>query len=141
MKYERLTKRDEEYGIITLCDSCSWTKKGQPCTSAEMEHGETVKCIDEVYDRLAKLEDKIERGELQEIPDGAVVIDKGELEALRNDLINAECNLNHVTLQLEEESKRVASAIYEKAKAKQYFERDCMVVDIDDLKEICEVDE
>lgn len=39
---------------------------------------------------------------------------KEDLESLRNDLINAECNLNHVTLQLEEESKRTATEILKK---------------------------
>lgn len=68
MEYERLTSRDEEYGIITLCDRCSWTKKGKPCTEEEMQYGgETVKCIDEVYGRLAELEDKIEDGTLVEL--------------------------------------------------------------------------
>ena len=51
------------------------------------------------------------------IPEGAVLIDKGELEALRNDLINSECNLNHVTLQLEEESKKTAIEIIKEVKA------------------------
>lgn len=68
MAYERLTSRDEEYGIITLCDRCSLTKKGQPCTLAEMEHGETVKCIDEAYCRLAELEDMIESGQAVILP-------------------------------------------------------------------------
>ena len=39
---------------------------------------------------------------------------KEEIKALRNDVINAECNLNHVTLQLEEERTRTAKEIFSK---------------------------
>ena len=51
---------------------------------------------------------------VRKIPDGAVVISKDELEELRNDLINTECNLNHVTLQLEDERKETAREIFSK---------------------------
>lgn len=34
------------------------------------------------------------------------LIDKNELKQLRNDLINSECNLNHVYLQLDEEREK-----------------------------------
>ena len=60
-KYERLTKRDEEFGIIALCPSCS---RKAICDKQE----ECVDCITEEQERLAELEDKIENGTLIELP-------------------------------------------------------------------------
>ena len=80
------------------------------------------------------------------IPDCAVVINKDELEALRNDLINAECNLNHVTLQLEEERKETAREILRKAEKKArfvdggHYGKDRYELDLDDLKTIIKKD-
>lgn len=63
-------------------------------------------------DIMDAINDIMEAGYHKIIPKGSVLIDKTELETLRNDLINAvECNLNHVTLQLEEESKKTAREI------------------------------
>lgn len=55
--YKRLTKRDKEFGIIAMCPACS---RNATCK----EQGECVACVDEVYNRLAELEDKIENGTL-----------------------------------------------------------------------------
>jgi hypothetical protein len=60
-EYKRLTKRDEEFGIIALCNSCS---RKAICPQEE----ECVACIDEEQERLAELEDKIEQGILIELP-------------------------------------------------------------------------
>lgn len=65
---------------------------------------------------------------------GTMMINKAELETLRNDLINAECNLNHITLQLEEESQRIASEIIDEiTEVLKDFIFDC-----DDGATICE---
>lgn len=50
----------------------------------------------------------------RKIPEGSVVLSKEEYEQLMNDLINAECNLNHTRLQLEDERKETAKEIFEK---------------------------
>lgn len=60
-EYKRLTKRNEEFGIIALCRSCS---RYAICPKDE----ECVACIDEEQERLAELEDKIENGTLIELP-------------------------------------------------------------------------
>ena len=60
-EYKRLTKRDNEFGIIALCPSCS---RKAICD----KHEECVDCITEEQERLAELEDKIENGTLIELP-------------------------------------------------------------------------
>lgn len=78
MKYERLTKRSEEFGIILRCDHC---EKVRECPSLLREnYGETEDCFDAAYKRLAALEDMIENGTLipryfvqkDELPNGTV---------------------------------------------------------------------
>ena len=80
MKYERLTDRDDDGMPYVKCadcyirDKCDLTKEV---------------CYQELQDRLAELEDKIERGELVEVPKGAVVLTPEErAEEMR--LINEE---------------------------------------------------
>lgn len=53
MKYERLTEKDRYWK-----DEEFWTQSQEP----------TVEEIDEIYNRLAELEDKIENGTLVELP-------------------------------------------------------------------------
>ena len=60
-EYKRLTKRDNEFGIIALCPSCS---RKAICDKQE----ECVDCITEEQERLAELEDKIENGTLIGLP-------------------------------------------------------------------------
>ena len=65
MKYERLTDRDDDGMPYVKCadcyirDKCDLTKEV---------------CYQELQDRLAELEDKIERGELVEAPKGAAAL-------------------------------------------------------------------
>lgn len=68
MKYERLTKRSTEYGVITICCACPFSYN--VCTDDDREDGENVHCIEAVYDRLAELEDKIESGKMIDCPYG-----------------------------------------------------------------------
>ena len=69
MKYERLTDRDDDGMPYVKCadcyirDKCDLTKEV---------------CYQELQDRLAELEDKIERGELVEAPKGAAALTPGE---------------------------------------------------------------
>ena len=65
MKYERLTNRNEEpFYAFNACKEC------------KHKIGLDKWCADKVgaYIRLHELEDKIERGELVEVPKGAVVL-------------------------------------------------------------------
>ena len=62
-EYKRLTRRTKEFGIITLCSSCS---KQEDCIIDEEVESED--CIDEAYNRLAELEDKICEGTLYAFP-------------------------------------------------------------------------
>ena len=71
MKYERLTGRNEEpFYAFDACKEC------------EHKDGCDKWCAYTVgaYTRLHELEDKIERGELVEVPKGAVVLTPEERE-------------------------------------------------------------
>lgn len=57
MKYERLTERNGG-DVIINCKQCEYHEKLMICTD--------YSCIDSLKNRLAELEDKIERGELVE---------------------------------------------------------------------------
>ena len=120
MKYERLTDRDDDGMPYVKCadcyirDKCDLTKEV---------------CYQELQDRLAELEDKIERGELVEVPKGEVVLTPEErLEEMR-----------HVN----EESKQAAKEFAERVKMAFYCEFDelipsTMADKIDELaNEVC----
>jgi len=51
-------------------------------TNTQKFYEDEVVDMDEIYERLAELEDKIERGELAEVPEGAVVLTKEEYDAI-----------------------------------------------------------
>lgn len=65
-----------------------------------------------------------------------------EIEALENDLINTECNLQNVTNELEQSRKETAKEIFYKAERKSYFQdgghygKDRHLIDIEELKQI-----
>lgn len=75
MKYERLTKRN---GLCVAMKNCQLGCRS--CDNLHCSNGIVCETVAEVVDRLAELEDKIERGELQEIPDGAVVLTREDLK-------------------------------------------------------------
>ena len=64
MKYERMTKRDEHFGVIALCNSCEHRLNGTCTVDDDFGHS----CIGAIKNRLAELEDKIENGTLIELP-------------------------------------------------------------------------
>ena len=104
MKYERLTDRDDDGMPYVKCadcyirDKCDLTKEV---------------CYQELQDRLAELEDKIERGELVEAPKGAVVLTPEErAEEMR--LTN-------------EERKQAVKEFAERVKMAFYYEFDELI--------------
>lgn len=120
MKYERLTDRDDDGMPYVKCadcyirDKCDLTKEV---------------CYQELQDRLAELEDKIERGELVEAPKGAAALTPEErAEEMR--LAN-------------EERKQAVKEFAERVKMAFYYEFDelipsIMADKIDELvKEVC----
>lgn len=121
--YKRLTDRDGDGIPYVKCADCYiWDK----CDLTKEV------CYEELQDRLAEIEDKIERGELVEVPKGAVVLTPEErAEEMRL------CN---------EERKRavIEFAVRLKKKAdsynydENYIDRSVMYTDIDDLvTEVC----
>ena len=54
----------------------------------------------------------------RKIHDGGVMLSKEEYEALMNDLINVECNINHITLNLDEARKETAMEILQTIKTR-----------------------
>ena len=120
MKYERLTDRDDDGMPYVKCadcyirDKCDLTKEV---------------CYQELQDRLAELEDKIERGELVEAPKGAAALTPEErAEEMR--LAN-------------EERKQAVKEFAERVKMAFYYEFDelipsIMADKIDEIvKEVC----
>ena len=120
MKYERLTDRDDDGMPYVKCadcyirDKCDLTKEV---------------CYQELQDRLAELEDKIERGELVEAPKGAAALTPEErAEEMR--LAN-------------EERKQAVKEFAEQVKMAFYYEFDelipsIMADKIDEIvKEVC----
>ena len=120
MKYERLTDRDDDGMPYVKCadcyirDKCDLTKEV---------------CYQELQDRLAELEDKIERGELVELPKGAVVLTPEErAEEMR---------------RAREERKQAVKELAERVKMAFYYEFDELIPStmadrIDELvKEVC----
>lgn len=75
MKYERLTKRDE-FGNADVIDVDEVALYSH-LTFADMNR------VTEALNRLAELEDKIERRELVELPKGAVVLIPKRAEEMR----------------------------------------------------------
>lgn len=118
--YKRLTDRDDDGMPYVKCadcyirDKCDLTKEV---------------CYQELQDRLAELEDKIERGELVEVPKGAVVLTPEE----RSEEMRL-CN---------EERKQAVKEFAERVKMAFYYEFDelipsIMADKIDELaKEVC----
>ena len=123
MKYERLTDRDDDGMPYVKCadcyirDKCDLTKEV---------------CYQELQDRLAELEDKIERGELVEAPKGAAALTPEE-------------RAEEMRLANEERKQAVIEfAVRLKKKAdpynydENYINRSVMYTDIDDLvTEVC----
>lgn len=109
MKYERLMERDK-------------------CVSFNRACFEIIEAIQ----RLAELEDKIERGELVEVPKGAVVLTPEErAEEMR--LCNEERKQAVIEFAVRLK-KKADSYNYEK----NYIDRSIMYTDIDDLvTEVC----
>ena len=123
MKYERLTDRDDDGMPYVKCadcyirDKCDLTKEV---------------CYQELQDRLAELEDKIERGELVEAPKGAVVLTPEErAEEMR--LANEERKQAVIEFAVRLK-KKADSYNYDE----NYINRSVMYTDIDDLvTEVC----
>lgn len=121
--YERLTDRDNDGIPYVKCadcyirDKCDLTKEV---------------CYQELQDRLAEIEDKIEVGTLVEVPKGAVVLTPEErAEEMRI------CNEERKQAVIEfavRLKKKADSYNYEK----NYIDRSIMYTDIDDLvTEVC----
>ena len=121
--YKRLTDRDDDGMPYVKCadcyirDKCDLTKEV---------------CYQELQDRLAELEDKIERGELVEAPKGAAALTPEE-------------RAEEMRLANEERKQAVIEfAVRLKKKAdpynydENYINRSVMYTDIDDLvTEVC----
>lgn len=124
MKYERITERDE-YGNADIID-VNMVALCSHLTFADMNR------VTEALNRLAELEDKIERGELVEAPKGAVALTPEE-------------RAEEMRLANEERKQAVIEfAVRLKKKAdpynydENYINRSVMYTDIDDLvTEVC----
>ena len=121
MKYERITERDE-YGNADIID-VNMVALCSHLTFADMNR------VTEALNRLAELEDKIERGELVEAPKGAAALTpEGRAEEMR--LAN-------------EERKQAVIEFAERVKMAFYYEFDelipsIMADKIDEIvKEVC----
>lgn len=121
MKYERITERDE-YGNADIID-VNMVALCSHLTFADMNR------VTEALNRLAELEDKIERGELVEAPKGAAALTPEErAEEMR--LAN-------------EERKQAVKEFAERVKMAFYYEFDelipsIMADKIDEIvKEVC----
>lgn len=123
MKYERLTDRDDDGMPYVKCADCYIRDK---CDLTEEV------CYQELQDRLAELEDKIERGELVEAPKGAVVLTPEErAEEMR--LANEERKQAVIEFAVRLK-KKADSYNYDE----NYINRSVMYTDIDDLvTEVC----
>lgn len=105
-------------------------------------------CDDCLNDRsLCDLEAYISNAEelykagYRKIGDGEIVIGKEEYERLHRGQECLERAYKDICeSQVEYARKETAKEIYEKTKELQYVERDCMVVDMSDLKKICGVE-
>lgn len=115
--YKRLTDRDDDGIPCVKCadcyirDKCDLTKEV---------------CYQELQDRLAEIEDKIERGELVEVPKGAVVLTPEE-RAEEMQLVN-------------EERKQAVKEFAERVKMAFYYEFDELIPSImaDKIDELVE---
>ena len=123
MKYERLTDRDDDGMPYVKCADCYIRDK---CDLTEEV------CYQELQDRLAELEDKIERGELVEAPKGAVVLTPEErAEEMR--LANEERKQAVIEFAVRLK-KKADSYNYDE----NYINRSVIYTDIDDLvTEVC----
>lgn len=121
MKYERLTDRDDDGMPYVKCadcyirDKCDLTKEV---------------CYQELQDRLAELEDKIERGELI----STVQSERGDKEVA--------FFVAHNTAVRKQAVKEFAMRLKKKADSyndeENYIDRSVMYTDIDDLvTEVC----
>ena len=121
MKYERITERDE-YGNADIID-VNMVALCSHLTFADMNR------VTEALNRLAELEDKIESGELVEVPKGAVALTPEE----RADKVRL----------TDEERKQAVKEFAERVKMAFYYEFDelipsTMADKIDELvKEVC----
>lgn len=122
MKYERLTQWVED-GASLILDNPSTAEEARQQVMVQFKKACT---------KLAVLEDKIERGELVEVPKGAVVLTPEErAEEMR--LCNEERKQAVIEFAVRLK-KKADSYNYEK----NYIDRSIMYTDIDDLvTEVC----
>lgn len=108
-EYKRFTKKDKYdhwYTDTKINDRFMWSINGKI-----WERDLTNCAFDgEAIDRLAELEDKIERGQLVEIPKGSVVLSKEEQEKI---LTATESRINKLKEQVKQAQKETAEKIFE----------------------------
>lgn len=105
VKYKRLTKKREK-GVFSSFDS-SYKLLCKDCRSGSKLRCSLRNCQEILAERLGELEDKIENGELREVPRGAVILTPEELteemKAAREKLVGFERQIKLLNNELHRE--------------------------------------